>query len=294
MPIVGLMAEQRNIPKYWIFQSNPKRYDLLRDLESGNPDPSWSANQHRSEMKKGDKIFFRISGSKKGIYAIGTIESAPYPEIDQFGEWNVKIKFDALIDPPLLRTETDQISSLKNFRPLKGAEATNFIVPTSIGMQLERLIRGKGRVLRQIEKGVHILPAVKHVEFKESKSKSGKRVPQTQEHIRKVEQAAIGVALTYFFERGYSFVDDCQLKGVGYDLLFAKGQEKLHVEVKGVSGREIDFNLTPKEFKCAKEDTRWRVLVVTNALTAPSAALFKGRELLERAKIEATQYRVMV
>jgi len=288
------MAEQRSIPKYWIFQSNPNRYDLLRDLESGNPDLSWSANQHRSEMKKGDKIFFRISGSKKGIYAIGTIESAPYPEKDQFGEWNVKVNFDALIDPPLLRTETDKISSLKNFRPLKGAEATNFKVPPSIGMQLEKLIKSKGRVLRKIEKGVHILPAVKHVEFKESKRKSGKRVPQTQEHIRKVEQAAIGVALTYFFERGYSFIDDCQLKGVGYDLLFAKGQEKLHVEVKGVSGREVDFNLTPKEFKCAKEDARWRVLVITNALTAPSVSLFKGRELLERAKIEATHYRVMV
>ena len=68
---------------------------------------------------------------------------------------------------------------------------------------------------------------------------------------------------------------------------------------RAVPGGEFDglfdhVTPTPKEFKCAKDDTRWRVLVITNALTAPSAALFKGRELLERAKIEATQYRVMV
>ena len=135
------MTKQRNNPKYWIFQSNPQRYDLLSDLESGSPDPSWSANQHRDEMKKGDKIFFRISGSKKGIYATGSIESSPYPQKDQLGNWNVKIKFDGLIDPPILREETDKISILKNFRPLKGAEATNFIVPNSIGTKIEKLIK---------------------------------------------------------------------------------------------------------------------------------------------------------
>jgi hypothetical protein len=288
------MTKQRNNPKYWIFQSNPQRYDLLGDLESGSPDPSWSANQHRDEMKKGDKIFFRISGSRKGIYATGSIESSPYRKKDQFGDWNVKIKFDGLIDPPILREETDKLSTLKNFRPLKGAEATNFIVPDSIGTKIEKLINREGRVLRKVEKGVRIIPPVKKIVYKEPKNKIRKRVPQTQEHIRKVEQAAIDSAMKFFFKQGYALAQDCQSMGVGYDFVFQKNREKRHVEVKGVSGRAIDFNLTPKELKCAQNDARWRVLVITNALTAPSATLFTGRELLKRAKIEATQYRVQI
>jgi hypothetical protein len=288
------MTKQRNRPKYWIFQSNPQRYDLLGDLLSGNPDPSWSANQHRDEMEKGDKIFFRISGSRKGIYATGSIESSPYPLKDQFGDWKVKIKFDGLIDPPILREETDKLSALKNFRPLKGAEATNFKVPNTIGTQIEKLIQGKGRVLRKVEKGVRILPPVKKIVYKETPSKNGKRIPQTQEHIRKVEQAAIDAALKYFFKQGYGLTQDCQLLGVGYDLAFEKNRKILHVEVKGVSGNAIDFNLTPKELKCAHNDKRWRVLVITNALKAPEASLYTGVELLERAKIEATQYRVQL
>jgi hypothetical protein len=294
MRIVRYMTKQRNRPKYWIFQSNPQRYDLLRELQSGSPDPSWSANQHRDEMKKGDKIFFRISGSRKGIYATGTIESIPYRRKDQFGDWKVKIKFDGLIDPPILREETDKLGTLKNFRPLKGAEATNFIVPNTIGTQLEKLIQRKERVLRKVERGVRILPPVKEIAYKEAPNKGQKRIPKTQEHIRKVEQAAIDSALKYFFQQGYALIQDCQLMGVGYDLAFEKNQKILHVEVKGVSGKAIDFNLTPKELKCAHSDARWRVLVITNALSAPEARLFTGKELLERAKIEATQYRVQL
>ena len=291
---VSVMSTHQKNPKYWIFQSNPQRYDLLGDLQSGSPDASWSANQHRDEMKIGDKIFFRISGSRKGIYATGSIESSPYRRTDQFGDWKVKIKFDGLIDPPILREETDKLSTLKNFRPLKGAEATNFKVPNTIGIQIEKLIQGKGRVLRKVEKGVRILPPVKKIVYKETPKKSDKRPPQTQEHIRKVEQAAIDAALKYFFKQGYALTQDCQLKGVGYDLTFEKNQKELHVEVKGVSGIAIDFNLTPKELKCAKSDARWRVLVITNALKAPEASLFTGEELLDRAKIEATQYRVQL
>jgi hypothetical protein len=34
--------------------------------------------------------------------------------------------------------------------------------------------------------------------------------------------------------------------------------------------------------------------VIANALSAPEARLFTGKELLETAKIEATQYRVQL
>jgi len=63
--------------------------------------------------------------------------------------------------------------------------------------------------------------------------------------------------------------------------------------VKGVSGSKIDFNLTPKELRCAKNDGKWKLLVVTDALVAPKVCLFSGQELIAKAKsIEPSQYRV--
>ena len=58
------MVLNRKKPKYWIFQSNPTKYDLLDDIKTGKPDPDWSANQHREEMSVGDKIFFSIIGDE--------------------------------------------------------------------------------------------------------------------------------------------------------------------------------------------------------------------------------------
>jgi len=288
---------KRQEPKYWIFQSNPKKYDLLKDIKTGKPDPYWSANQHRNEMAVGDKIFFRISGNKKGLYATGTISSLPFRKSDIFGDWKVKVRFDGLLDPPLLRSETAKISALKNFRPLVGAEATNFRVPISIARKIEKLIKTENRVTREVKKGVEILPPLKIVPYKkpldETNSHRGTRRKPSQEQIRKVEQAAVNVAIKFFFKKGLSMLDDCQQKGVGYDFVFGNKKKRLHVEVKGVSGSKIDFNLTPKELKCAKNDGEWKLLVVTNALIAPRVSTYSGKKLLANAKsIEPSQFRV--
>jgi len=291
------VVTKRQKPKYWIFQSNPTKYDLLKDLKTGDPDPCWSANQHRNEMSVGDKILFRISGNKKGIYATGTIRSLPYRQPDIFGDWKVKVRFDGLIDPPLLRSETAKISALKSFRPLVGVEATNFKVPDSIASKIERLMKTDNRVIRPVKKGVEILPRLKSVTYKkpldEGNDHRGNRRKPSQEQVRKVEQAAVKTAINFFFKEGLSLIDDCQQKGVGFDFVFGDRKKRLHVEVKGVSGSKIDFNLTPKELRCAKNDGKWKLLVVTNALIAPRVSLFSGRELIKRAKsIEPSQYRV--
>ena len=291
------VVAKRQKPKYWIFQSNPTKYDLLDDIKTGKPDPYWSANQHRNEMSVGDKIFFRISGNNKGLYATGTISSLPFRKSDRFGDWKVKVRFDGLVDPPLLRSETAKISALKNFRPLVGAEATNFKVPASIARKIEQLIKTENRVIREVKEGVEILPPLKIVPYKkpldETNDHRGTRRKPSQEQIRKVEQAAVKVAIEFFFKKGLSMVDDCQQKGVGYDFIFANRKKRLHVEVKGVSGSKIDFNLTPKELKCAKNDREWKLLVVTDALVAPKIKMFSGKELIAKAKsIEPSQYRV--
>ena len=58
------MVLKRKKPKYWIFQSNPTKYDLIDDIKTGDPDPYWSANQHRNEVSVGEKISSSIIGDE--------------------------------------------------------------------------------------------------------------------------------------------------------------------------------------------------------------------------------------
>ena len=128
----------------WIFQCNPDRFDLLADW-AATSDAQWSANQHRSEMQPGDTVYFRISGSSAGLYGIGTILTECYEHTDEFGDWKVDVSYDRLIDPPLLRTESDQVRVLKEFPALQGRQATNFFVPEEIEIELEVLLQSPDR-----------------------------------------------------------------------------------------------------------------------------------------------------
>lgn len=124
----------------WIFQCNPKRFDLLADWET-RPDAKWSANQHRNEMRPDDIVYFRISGKHAGLYGVGTILTECYESPDDFGDWKVDVRYDRLIDPPLLKAETDSVQILKDFAPLSGREATNFRVPEDVAIELEVLLQ---------------------------------------------------------------------------------------------------------------------------------------------------------
>ena len=116
------------------------------------------------------------------------------------------MRFDGLVDPPLLRSETEKIATLRNFRPLVGVERTNFKVPLSIARKIEQLIKTENRVIREVKKGVEILPPLKIVPYKkpldETNDHRGTRRKPSQEQIRKVEQAAVKVAIEFFLRKG--------------------------------------------------------------------------------------------
>lgn len=127
----------------WIFQANPSRYDLLADWSDG-AEIQWAANQRRQEMQEGDSILFRLSGKKAGLYGIGTIISTCYEDQDEFGSWKVDVRYGQLIEPPILREETDKIAQQFNFKPLIGQEATNFLLPDNVNKALNDLIQNRG------------------------------------------------------------------------------------------------------------------------------------------------------
>lgn len=131
----------------WMFQANPKRYDLLSAARSGFDD-HWSMNQHRGEVAVGDKVYFFISGPEAGIYLVGRVVSPVYEsaEMDAFGRWKVDVGYEGFVEPPLLRPELLDVVHepiLAAYAPFKGQQRTNFILPADVARRLTEATEGR-------------------------------------------------------------------------------------------------------------------------------------------------------
>lgn len=86
-------------------------------------------------------------------------------------------------------------------------------------------------------------------------------------------------------------IQDRQADRCGYDLLATHkiSRDQLYVEVKGTSTERPGFFLTPKEL-AASHSPKWRLAVVTNALTRPGYRMFSGGEMLQTFSIKPCSY----
>lgn len=109
------------------------------------------------------------------------------------------------------------------------------------------------------------------------------------------EERAVELAAQALSSDGWTMTADRQKDGVGYDLEFERDRRRLKVEVKGVQGSRLAFNLTPKEAWRAETDRDWVVVVVTNVLspTAYKVTLLTRTEIAA-AKRVVTGYRLTV
>lgn len=63
-------------PSAWIFQGNPRFYDVIGAVKSLNK-LTWAVNQYQRQIKHGDKAYIWVSGTDGGIIASGTILCDP-------------------------------------------------------------------------------------------------------------------------------------------------------------------------------------------------------------------------
>ncbi|MCR2825679.1 DUF3883 domain-containing protein, partial [Microbacterium sp. zg.Y909] len=84
---------------------------------------------------------------------------------------------------------------------------------------------------------------------------------------RLAEIRGIKYAIRSLTADGWVLERDCQQDGVGYDLLFKREDRLLKVEVKGIQGPALIFNLTPKEWWRATTDPDWILVAVTGVLS---------------------------
>lgn len=115
------------------------------------------------------------------------------------------------------------------------------------------------------------------------------RTPSQRRKDRLAEQRAVELTTEGLTKDGWRRSADRQKDGVGYDLEFRKGGRRLKVEVKGIQGSDLVFNLTPKEAWRAETDPDWIVVAVTGVLSPRAAQL----HLLTREKVAAAR-RVVV
>ena len=107
------------------------------------------------------------------------------------------------------------------------------------------------------------------------------------------EVIAVQTTIKAFEDGGWELSADRQADGVGYDLEFSKDDETLHVEVKGIIGPDLAFNLTAKENWRAENDPQWVLAAVTSVLTSGARTLHMlSRDRIVQAHRIITGYRV--
>ena len=131
----------------WMFQANPKLYDLLGAARRGFDD-NWSMKVHRDKVAVGDRVFFFVSGAEAGIYVVGRVVSPVYAAAEEspFGQWKVDVEYEAILDPPLLRpllTDPAAEPVLAAWAPFRGLQGTNFLVPEPVAERLDALLAGR-------------------------------------------------------------------------------------------------------------------------------------------------------
>lgn len=101
----------------------------------------------------------------------------------------------------------------------------------------------------------------------------------TPEDRRNVELAAERAAATELERLGYRVIRRSDEK-IGYDLqaIAKQGESELYVEVKGTSGPDRRFYMTPKEREFISTDG-WRLAMVTDALGNPDVTFFTSKQM---------------
>ena len=81
--------------------------------------------------------------------------------------------------------------------------------------------------------------------------------------------------------KGWEIID-CQNDNCGYDFRVRRGTQERHIELKGARGPMPSFPITDNEVNQAKEDGRWRLAVVTGALSSPKLTEWTSKQFLRQ------------
>lgn len=118
---------------YWVFQSNPSQYDVVKALADDTLQ-DWTVSSHRERMKVGDKVILYVGGARKGVYGLAEVTSEPRPrdyarDTAFRGSEDIEYKVDIRVthdvsQRPIPRSVLATVSELARFKG--GNQGTNF------------------------------------------------------------------------------------------------------------------------------------------------------------------------
>jgi len=107
---------------------------------------------------------------------------------------------------------------------------------------------------------------------------------------RLVEKAAIRKVTKALIDQGYTVISR-EKENLGYDLDASNATALLHVEVKGISGNEIQFPITANELNQSKNDPNFQLFAVTLAGTRNAVIhQFSGALLQKKFKFRPISF----
>ena len=198
----------------------------------------WSCGK---DTKKNDLLFFYFKKPKSEIVALATAANDAEPNED--GRYGVDIKNVELIDPPT------SLEKLREVFPRWGwLEQTRNLtyLDEPKAKKLLNLANRKKKPTAELAARVTVAGA-------------GFGTP---EQNRIVEHAACKAVRLHFEKQGYEAVSR-EEENPGYDFDVRRKGEELHVEVKGLSGSHLKFPITANEVACARADSNFQLVVVT-------------------------------
>ena len=149
----------------WIFQSNPKFFDLIKALTE-LPEFTWLVKRHGDAMHIGDTVYLWESGPEAGIAAVGTIKTAPKSELEaeaskKFSKGENKfdgeqlrvwLTIDRVLPDRITRTALLKHPQLRSLTILSAPEGTNFPVSPEEAEALKILLDGRPEIVRNFDR----------------------------------------------------------------------------------------------------------------------------------------------
>jgi 5-methylcytosine-specific restriction protein B len=154
-------TRQHNV---WLFQANPRYFNLEQELESVHPgdEDDWTVTRYREDMRAGDTVLLWQGGKSAGIYALGELTAEPHLHSYEGGElpaWlagktagpdgrvtegRVPFRYTRVLGAPVQKSTLTEHPNLRNMQVLRSPMGTNFKVSTEEWELLQELIRNVG------------------------------------------------------------------------------------------------------------------------------------------------------
>ena len=127
-----------NQPRFWIFQATPERYDLQKNIVSGQED-RWTTGQYGNQIKPDDIAYFLQSGEDSGFYGWGYVTNVN-PENTREISVVYQVNFSTPVPLSGLASDPD----LQYISRLRFSQGTVFKLTSLEGQALKNYIRSMG------------------------------------------------------------------------------------------------------------------------------------------------------